>query len=179
MRPSRRMAISSGSMPRRRERLAMASRRTASLPVASSGSVPTALHTAAGGSLVPRATACTCSPPTTTSTRNRRSPMLTVSPGSASRRTSKRDGANTVRAAHPPELRRRPERREPHVEALAPRREVAGSVLVLTAEIHAEDPTFREVADHPSHTVGGVLDIHPAAPAAAALGKDEHGLSPA
>src|SRR5437867_3890502 len=63
--------------------------------------------------------------------------------------------------------------------ALAPRREVAESVLVLAAEIHAEDPALREVADHPSHTVGGVLDVHPAAPATATLGKDEHGLSPA
>src|SRR5437764_2121708 len=82
-------------------------------------------------------------------------------------------------AAHPLLLRRRPNRGEPHVEALAPRREVAESVLVLTAEIHAEDPALREVADHPSDTVGGVLDVHPTAPAATAFGKDEHGLSAA
>src|SRR5438552_7337306 len=82
-------------------------------------------------------------------------------------------------AAHPVLVRRRPNRREPHVEALAACREVAESVLVLTTEIYAEDPAPREVADHPPHTVGRVLDVHPTAAAPAALGKDEHGLSAA
>src|SRR5262249_44971724 len=82
-------------------------------------------------------------------------------------------------AAQARELGGRPERRQPHVEALAPCGKVAESVLMLATEVDAEDPALGETADHPSHPVGRVLDIDPTAPTAAALGEEEHGLSAA
>src|SRR5262245_27548111 len=72
----------------------------------------------------------------------------------------------------------RPDAGEPDVESLAARRHVGEPVLVLAAQVDAEHAAAVERADHPADAVRGALEIHAAAAAAAALGKDEHRLAP-